>query len=60
MLAQRIQTLLQRHPYWGPKRIAEELKTTSAVIRTVANREQIAFMDRREVEDWVDDRLRDA
>lgn len=57
MLATRIRETLRFHPHWSPARVARELNTTSSVVRVVASREQIKFMDRGQVEDWVDAQL---
>ena len=59
MLATRIREVLRFHPYWGPARVARALNTTSGVVRVVASREKIRFMDREQVEDWVDAQLND-
>ena len=54
MLAQRIRKLLEQHPHWGAITIAERLGTSPKVIRVVASREGIHFMDRCEVEAFAD------
>lgn len=57
MLATRIRETLAKHPYWSPKRVAQALGTSARVISVTASREKIRFMDRDDVEDWVDVRL---
>ena len=59
MLAQRIKTLLTEHPHWGAITLARHLGTSPKVIRVVASREGIHFMDRCEVEAFAD-KLRGA
>lgn len=54
MLSDRIKTQLEQTPHWGPKRLAEHLKTSPRTITTTACRNGIRFMDRRAVEDYVD------
>lgn len=58
MLIDRIRSVLEERPYWGPKSVAEAVGTNSHVVRVVASREGIKFMDRYEVE-AVTDRLMD-
>ena len=55
MLANRIRDLLDKRPYWSPKRVAEELGTSARVITVTASRDAIRFMDRADFEKWVDD-----
>lgn len=57
MLATRIRETLAKHPYWSPKRVAQALGTSARVISVTASREKIRFMDRDDVEDWVDAKL---
>lgn len=57
MLATRIRETLAKHPYWSPKRVAQALGTSARVISVTASREKIRFMDRDDVEDWMDVRL---
>ena len=54
MLKDRIIRTLKRRPYWGPQSVAKALGTTPQVVRVVASREHIKFMDRYEVETYVD------
>jgi hypothetical protein len=54
MLKDRIIKTLKRRPYWGPQSVAKALGTTPQVVRVVASRENIKFMDRYEVETYVD------
>lgn len=54
MLHERIRTILKRRPYWGPQSVAKEAGTSAHVVRVVASREKIKFMDRYEVEAYVD------
>jgi hypothetical protein len=54
MLADRIRQILRRRPYWGPQTVAKAAGASSHVVRVVASREKIAFMDRYEVEAYVD------
>jgi hypothetical protein len=54
MLPERIRNTLRKRPYWGPQTVAKALGATSNVVRTVASREGIRFMDRYEVEAYVD------
>lgn len=60
MLEQRIRALLEAHPHWSPKRVAEELQTSARVITVTASRKKIRFMDRSEVEDYIDGLLAGA
>lgn len=57
MLATRIRETLAKHPYWSPKRVEHALGTSARVISVTASREKIRFMDRDDVEDWVDAKL---
>lgn len=57
MLATRIRETLTKHPYWSPKRVAQALGTSARVISVTASREKIRFMDRDDVEDWMDSKL---
>ena len=57
MLATRIRETLAKPPYWSPKRVAQALGTSARVISVTASREKIRFMDRDDVEDWVDAKL---
>ena len=57
MLATRIRETLAKHPYWSPKRVAQALGNSARVISVTASREKIRFMDRDDVEDWVDAKL---
>jgi hypothetical protein len=54
MLHDRIRQILKRRPYWGPQSVAKAAGTSSHVVRVVASREKIKFMDRYEVEAYVD------
>jgi hypothetical protein len=54
MLQDRIRQILRKRPYWGPQSVAKAAGTTSHVVRVVASREKIKFMDRYEVEAYVD------
>jgi hypothetical protein len=54
MLHERIRQILKKRPYWGPQSVAKAAGTTSHVVRVVASREKIKFMDRYEVEAYVD------
>ncbi len=54
MLPNRIRDILRKRPYWGGQSVAKALGTTYGVVRTVASREQIHFMDRYEVEQYAD------
>jgi hypothetical protein len=54
MLEQRIRQILRRRPYWGPQSVAKALSTTPHVVRVVASKHKIAFMDRYEVEQYAD------
>lgn len=50
----RILETLRRRPYWGPQTVAREIGATPHVVRVVASRHNIQFMDRYEVERYVD------
>ena len=52
--ADRIREALARRPYWGPKKVAEATGIGYNVVRSTAAQEGIAFMDRYEVEAFVD------
>lgn len=54
MLADRIRHVLLKRPYWGPQSVAKAVGTTPQVVRVVASREKIKFMDRYEVEQYAD------
>jgi hypothetical protein len=54
MLHDRIRQSLKRRPYWGPQSVAKAAGTSPPVVRVVASREKIKFMDRYEVEGYVD------
>lgn len=54
MLADRIRNILKERPYWGPQSVARAAGTSSQVVRVVASREKIRFMDRYEVEAYTD------
>jgi hypothetical protein len=54
MLHDRIRQILKRRPYWGPQSVAKAAGTSPHVVRVVASREKIKFMDRYEVEGYVD------
>lgn len=54
MLHERIRQILKRRPYWGPQSVAKAAGTSAHVVRVVASREKIKFMDRYEVEAYVD------
>jgi hypothetical protein len=54
MLHDRIRSILKRRPYWGPQSVAKAAGTSSHVVRVVASREKIKFMDRYQVEAYVD------
>jgi hypothetical protein len=54
MLHDRIRQILKRRPYWGPQSVAKAAGTSPHVVRVVASREKIKFMDRYEVEVYVD------
>ena len=54
MLADRIRKVLKRRPYWGPRTVAQVLDADYQVVRVTASREKIRFMDRYEVEAYVD------
>lgn len=53
MLADRIRKVLSRRPYWGPRTVAQVLGADYQVVRVTASREKIKFMDRYEVEAYV-------
>lgn len=53
MLADRIRKVLSRRPYWGPRSVAQALDADYQVVRVTASREKIKFMDRYEVEAYV-------
>jgi hypothetical protein len=53
-LQERIRQILKRRPYWGPQSVAKAAGTTAQVVRVVSSREKIKFMDRYEVEAYVD------
>lgn len=54
MLHDRIRQILRKRPYWGPQSVAKAAGTTPHVVRVVASREKIKFMDRYQVEAYVD------
>lgn len=54
MLKDRIRNILKNRPYWGPQSVAKAVGTTPQVVRVTASREGIEFMDRYEVEMYVD------
>lgn len=54
MIGDQIRKLLRQRPYWGPRTIARVLGRSYGVVRTTAAREEIRFMDRYEVEAYVD------
>lgn len=54
MLHDRIRNILKKRPYWGPQSVAKEAGTSAHVVRVVASREKIKFMDRYEVEAFTD------
>jgi hypothetical protein len=54
MLAERIRQILRARPYWGPQTVAKASGASPHVVRVVASREKIAFMNRYEVEAYVD------
>jgi hypothetical protein len=54
MLAERIKKILRERPYWGPQTVAKAAGASAHVVRVVASRERIRFMDRYEVEAFVD------
>jgi hypothetical protein len=49
-----IRQTLERRPYWGPQTVARHLNIDPRVVRVVASRESIKFMDRYEVEKYID------
>jgi hypothetical protein len=54
MLHERIRSILRKRPYWGPQSVAKAAGTSAHVVRVVASREKIKFMDRYEVEAFAD------
>jgi hypothetical protein len=54
MLADRIRQTLRRRPYWGPQSVAKALGSTPHVVRVVASKHEIRFMDRYAVEQFAD------
>jgi hypothetical protein len=54
MLAERIKRILKDRPYWGPQSVAKAAGCSSHVVRVVASREKIKFMDRYQVEAYTD------
>lgn len=54
MLHERIRQILKKRPYWGPQSVAKAAGTSSHVVGVVASRAKIKFMDRYEVEAYVD------
>jgi len=54
MLADQIRRVLRRRPYWGPQSVAKATGATPHVVRVVASKHEIRFMDRYEVEQYAD------
>jgi hypothetical protein len=54
MLQDRIRQILKRRPYWGPQSVAKAAGTSPKVVRVVASRSNIKFMDRYQVEEYAD------
>ena len=54
MLADDIRRVLRRRPYWGPQSVAKATGATPHVVRVVASKHEIRFMDRYEVEQYAD------
>lgn len=54
MLKDRIIRTLRRRPYWGPQSVAKAVGTDVRTVRVTASREKIKFMDRYEVENYID------
>jgi uncharacterized protein YqiB (DUF1249 family) len=53
-LKDRIEETLKKRPYWGVQSVAKALGKDPAVIRVTASKSEIRFMDRYEVEAYVD------
>lgn len=53
-LSDKIRATLEKHPHWGPTRVAEHLGTSRQTISTTANVNGIHFMSKRQVEDFAD------
>ena len=53
-LAKQIKNTLKEHPHWSAGRVAEHLGVNRNTVSVTASRHKIKFMDRRQVEDWVD------
>ena len=53
-LSTQIKDTLTEKPYWSVSRVAEYLGVKRNVVSVTASRHKIKFMDRRQVEDWID------
>lgn len=50
----RILQILKQRPYWGPQTVARAIGANARVVRVVASRHKIKFMDRYQVEAYID------
>jgi DNA-binding CsgD family transcriptional regulator len=56
-LERRILALLAENPHWGPQTVARAAGTTARTVRVTASNKKIKFMDRYQVEEWIDAKL---
>lgn len=52
--AERLRTILRKHPHWCATRVAKEMRLTRNNVSVIATTNGISFMSREEVENMVD------